>query len=174
MLSKIIVATDGSDHGRKAVVTAADMAAKYGGSLRIAHVMMHGEPPSAFRRMAQVEHMVDGAHPTKPDIKNIPGGAVALTVSAEQKRVDQQLVLALAERVAAFATADAEKQGAKDVTTEILEGDPANQILQAAERAEADLIVIGSRGFGPLKTLLMGSVSQKVNQLAKCSCMTVR
>ena len=53
-------------------------------------------------------------------------------------------------------------------------GDAAAAILEVAEEEKADLIVIGSRGLGRLKSLLMGSVSQKVAQLAGCTCMTVR
>ena len=56
----------------------------------------------------------------------------------------------------------------------ILDGDPAKNILETAQDKEADLIVIGTRGLGTLKGLLMGSVSQKVAQLSKCPCITVK
>ena len=38
----------------------------------------------------------------------------------------------------------------------------------------ADLIVCGSRGFGRMKSLLLGSTSHKIAQLAQCSCLTVK
>ncbi len=41
-------------------------------------------------------------------------------------------------------------------------GDPAGEILKASE--ECDLIVMGSRGLGRAKILLLGSVSTKVSQ----------
>ncbi len=44
----------------------------------------------------------------------------------------------------------------------------------AAVFAGADMIVIGSRGLGELKGLLVGSVSNKVAEHAKCSVLTVR
>jgi nucleotide-binding universal stress UspA family protein len=42
-----------------------------------------------------------------------------------------------------------------------------------AKAQAADLIITGRHGFGPLKSLLLGSTSHKVTQLAECSCMTV-
>ena len=45
-------------------------------------------------------------------------------------------------------------------------GDPATEILRYAREAEADTIVMGSRGRGRLAGLLLGSVSQKVASLA--------
>jgi nucleotide-binding universal stress UspA family protein len=53
-------------------------------------------------------------------------------------------------------------------------GDPADQIVHAAERHHADLIVMGRRGHGDLKGLLLGSVSHKVCQLADTACLTVK
>lgn len=41
-------------------------------------------------------------------------------------------------------------------------GDPAEQILQAAEELDADMIVLGGRKRSPLGSLLFGSVSQAV------------
>ena len=45
---------------------------------------------------------------------------------------------------------------------EILEGDPATQIIEFARSRDADLIVLGSRNRGPLVAALLGSVSKDV------------
>ncbi len=60
------------------------------------------------------------------------------------------------------------------VTTKVLEGDPAEAILDEAERWDADLIVVGSHGFGRLKRRLLGSVSQDLALHARCSVEIVR
>jgi nucleotide-binding universal stress UspA family protein len=46
--------------------------------------------------------------------------------------------------------------------SEILEGDPAEQILQLARLRGAALIVVGSRGLGAVPGALLGSVSSAV------------
>ena len=43
---------------------------------------------------------------------------------------------------------------------ELLEGDPAEQIVDLARLREADLIVVGCRDRGPIAGALLGSVSQ--------------
>jgi len=53
-------------------------------------------------------------------------------------------------------------------------GDPVTEILAVAEKENADLIVIGSRGLGAIRGAMMGSVSQKVVQTAKCPVMIVK
>lgn len=58
--------------------------------------------------------------------------------------------------------------------TEILEGSAAEVIVRVAEIRESDLIVMGSRGLGTLRGLLVGSQSQKVLQHAPCPVMIVR
>jgi nucleotide-binding universal stress UspA family protein len=46
--------------------------------------------------------------------------------------------------------------------TEILEGSPAEKILEVAQTHGADLIVIGSRGRGAVTSAVLGSVSSDV------------
>jgi nucleotide-binding universal stress UspA family protein len=60
------------------------------------------------------------------------------------------------------------------VTSEIIEGSPKREILDEAERWGADLIVVGSHGYGALNRFLLGSVSQAVALHAKCSVEIVR
>jgi len=61
-----------------------------------------------------------------------------------------------------------------DVTTELREAPDAEAILEETEVHHCDLIVMGTRGLGRLAGLLLGSVSQKVVQHARCPVLLVR
>ena len=52
-----------------------------------------------------------------------------------------------------------------------LVGLPADEILTAAQ--DADMIVVGSRGAGGFKKLLMGSVSSQVTHHARCPVVVI-
>ena len=80
----------------------------------------------------------------------------------------------MAERLLADAEKIAKDKGVEDVHCVVEDGDPVKQILRHAEEDDANLIVMGSRGLGALRGLLMGSVSHKVCQLSSCSCITVK
>jgi nucleotide-binding universal stress UspA family protein len=51
-------------------------------------------------------------------------------------------------------------------------GDPVQKLLEAAEMG-VDLLVLGSRGFGPVMRLLIGSVSSRVIREAPCPVLVV-
>jgi len=53
-------------------------------------------------------------------------------------------------------------------------GAPAAVILEYAEILNADLIIMGSRGLGVVKGVLLGSVSQYIIERAKCPVMVVK
>ena len=53
-------------------------------------------------------------------------------------------------------------------------GSPGPAVLSVAKKYEADLIVMGSRGLGPLKGLFMGSVSSYVVTHAPCPVLIVK
>lgn len=59
------------------------------------------------------------------------------------------------------------------LSKQIERGTPAEAILAAAEKEKAGLIVLGSRGLGPVKELLLGSVSHRVVSHAACPTLVV-
>lgn len=61
----------------------------------------------------------------------------------------------------AVAVSEAEERGVL-AEYEILEGDPAEEIVRLARLRDADLIVVGSRGRGAVTSAVLGSVSQRV------------
>ena len=61
-----------------------------------------------------------------------------------------------------------------EVHSGILEGNPAEAIIEVATNRKSDLIVMGSRGLGRLAGLVLGSTSQKVVAHAPCPVLIVR
>lgn len=66
------------------------------------------------------------------------------------------------------------KQARVKTTKAVLKGAPHAEIVRAAKRYRADLIVLGTHGRTGISKLLMGSVAAKVIALASCPVMTVR
>lgn len=59
-----------------------------------------------------------------------------------------------------------------EVKTEVRQGQPARILVEQAEGA--DLLVLGSRGLGDLKSLLLGSVSQECSHHSPVPLVIVR
>jgi nucleotide-binding universal stress UspA family protein len=97
-------------------------------------------------------------------------------VAGHLRAAVKQLV---AERRAAVGraleqAADAFGPRAPRVERRIAVGDAADQILRAADTTDTDLVVVGARGLGALKRLLLGSVSETVLRSAERSVLIVR
>ena len=58
-------------------------------------------------------------------------------------------------------------------TGHVLSGAPAPAIVDACEKAGADLLVAGSRGYGPVSRVLLGSVSKELVHKAPCPVLVV-
>ncbi len=71
------------------------------------------------------------------------------------------------------AREEATRHGAINVVCRQAEGPPAASILAVAEETDADVIIMGRRGLGAVRELLLGSVSRHVAEAATCTCMTV-
>lgn len=175
MTEHVLVATDGSDMSRKAVEMAARIAAAFGARMTVLHVLLHGNRAEEASRLAEVEHLV--RHVSKsvmPDFGNVPASMQDLLGQARSIEETARMVSALGDAIAEQAANRARELGAPDVTVQVMAGDYAKGILETADEVGADLIVMGSRGLGGLKGLLLGSVSNKVTQHAACSVLTVR
>ncbi len=97
-------------------------------------------------------------------------------LAAHLRAAVEQLV---AERTSALGpaleqAADAFGPGAPRVERRIAVGDPTDQIVRAADTTDTDLVVVGARGLGALKRLLLGSVSEAVLRSAERSVLIVR
>lgn len=138
----ILVATDGSDGGNRALDAAVELARAGNASLVV--VTIGGSVTGAeLRKLADA------------------GGNLSKTLESRADRVLQQ------------AGRRAKRLGIAPTALRCEWGDPAEAILDIARREKADVIVVGRRGRGRLRQLLMGSVSQKVASLAPCTVMVV-
>ena len=176
MFQTFLVPTDGSEHAGKALQLATDIAEKYKARMVLLHVLPSSSLPEDVRRMARNEHIVSeargGSAPLSPEGK-FPASTI-LGTKAESVAEARQVRQFIAEEIIAGAKRVAEEKGVTDISTVIEDGDPSAQILHHAGKEAANLIVMGSRGLGDLKGLLMGSVSHKVSQMSPCSCITVK
>ncbi len=55
-----------------------------------------------------------------------------------------------------------------------LDGNPADALVEYADKNNADLLVVGSRGAGALERFLLGSISNRVVHHAHCPVLVVR
>ncbi len=62
----------------------------------------------------------------------------------------------------------------RTIESRVVRGRPASALVAEAAAMQPDLIVIGSRGHGPLATVLVGSVSTEVVDHAPCPVLVAR
>jgi nucleotide-binding universal stress UspA family protein len=60
------------------------------------------------------------------------------------------------------------------ITQSIVQGRPADKIVEVVKEGNFDLIVMGSRGIGGIKGVLLGSVADRVADHAECPVMIVK
>jgi nucleotide-binding universal stress UspA family protein len=65
-----------------------------------------------------------------------------------------------------------EDAGSMEIESVVREGQPANVLVE--ESAEAEMLVVGSRGRGGFRELMLGSVSQQCAHHARCPVTIVR
>ncbi len=148
MLQKILVAVDGSEHSLKAVEYAAELASKHGCEIYLLHIVQKVDVSNELKQYMESEKIEEPA--------------------------EYVILNRIGEKILDKAEAVARENGVCKVYKVIETGEPANKIVEYAKNNNVDSIIIGSRGLGDLKGLLMGSVSNKVCHIAECTCITVK
>lgn len=147
MVSKILIAVDGSTHSRMAVKLGSEIAAALHADVMLLHVVWHDKVPKAMAEFASTEQ--------------IRGTEIDKLMGAAQKFFDHE-------------AETARTMGVENVAVQVERGPIARTIIATAEQTKADMIVLGSRGLGDMGGLLRGGVSHRVEALAKCPVLTVK
>ena len=147
MISKILVAMDGSESSLKAYQYASFLAKQCDAALLIVNIF------DTFERISSKIKQELGE--IAKQIEAEGGTAVTLQILDDYKFL-------------------AKDSGIKDVKIVRREGNAAAEILLIADEEKADTIVIGSTGMNAVKEFPLGGVSHKVIHQAKCPVTVVR
>ena len=131
---------------------------------------------------AAVSEVASRPWPAASEVKVVTAFQVPLIPTPEVWAISDEYLPAL-ERIAreqsqsivetALATLASGLDKSMTVSGEVLLGLPREAILDEAERWKADLIVLGSHGYGAWRGFLLGSVSRAIVAQAKCSVEVV-
>jgi nucleotide-binding universal stress UspA family protein len=177
MMQRVLVALDGSDHARRALELACEVAEKFDAELLAVHVVSRKPLSDDERRMAAVEFHAEitrGFDPTVLIDARSDSRLLGQRLAEQAAETGRRFRWAMGERMLADAGAIAREVGVGTVRPHLAEGDPADVILHLVGSECVDLVVMGRRGLGDLTGLLLGSVSHKVTHLADCACLTVK
>lgn len=154
--ARVVVGVDGSSHSRAAARSALDVA-------------RHAGAPVLVLTAWRVE-VVDGVVVTEP------GTPAWEQVETRYRKVAEGVLAeAHADVEHGMTTApgiEAKAQGMPEVSVEVRRGRAADVLLD--EVCDEDLIVVGTRGRGGFRGLLLGSVSQRVLEAAPCPVLVTR
>ena len=147
---KILIANDGSKFGHAAVELAAGLfVISEDTQIKVITVI---EPAATLEIEAMIESVEDLTDPANP-------------AAQKAAQIGEASVKSLHEKCG--------YKGSK-ISYEVLGGAAVPTIVEKAEEWQADLIVIGSHGYGFWKRALLGSVSDRVAHHAPCSVLVVR
>ena len=146
---KILIATDGSEFSRQAIEKACDMIVCEGNFIEIIAV---------YEEVA-----FTGTEPF----------AVSADYIREMERIGREQATKFASE--AEDTVRGRFPGSTvQIATKVIKGAPGRAIVEEARDWDADLIVMGSHGYGFWGRSLLGSTSDKVMHQAPCSVLVVR
>lgn len=93
------------------------------------------------------------------------------TDSAVEEEIQQEVRTRLVQKLQDMVPEDA-RNWCKP-RTDLLDGHPYEEIVKYAEQNDMDMIVLGTRGHGLVKSLLIGSTTDRVVRRAPCPVLSV-
>lgn len=145
-MNRILVAVDGSPASMKAALMAIDIAKTYGSEITFFSVV---------RRPELIGTAVGGGIGYAGDLRKVVDGLT----DRQRKMLD--------EFVEGLNCTDV------NCTKDIMVGEPYEEIISHAKYIEADLIVMGRRGYSKVQRFFLGSVSHRVVSDAPCPVLVV-
>jgi len=136
---RILLATDGSSHARRATRWLRDLALPSDTTVTVLTVAVLDEPPRDAQTMTELR----------------------AALSRRARRVGERAATTLGRRW-------------RDVEIVVREGDPRVEIVRAAEEMRVGMMVLGARGLGRVKRVLIGSTSLAAARYAPCPVAIVR
>ena len=103
-----------------------------------------------------------------PAVDILPSAGFAVGAAAIPHEVSER------DRSSLVEAAELAEQRGVAARTELLAGNPADEIVAFADSIDADLIVVGSRGHGAIASALLGSVSRAVLHDSRRPVLVVR
>jgi nucleotide-binding universal stress UspA family protein len=173
VFKNILCPVDGSDHANKALRLTIDLATKYDARLVLVHVLLRHVDTRELKRFAEIEGLTKTVAGEIDRLMAVDS-RVEIVRLRDLQTISTGVLVNIGEHILELAKLEAENNGVHDVSIMVLDGDPAERILEHAERENADCIVMGSRGLSDVKGLVLGSVSHKVGNRAACTCITVK
>lgn len=175
MIKTILVPTDGSEHAVKAITFASDIASKYDARVVLFHALLVGSSSGEILNLVEAgqlsEETLNGLNHDAGLQASIRSAAMFAPNNIPPSIEDLETV---GKELLKAGELIAREHGVANVSHILTNGAPIQCILKAVDDENADLIVMGSRGLGDLQGLLVGSVSHKVSQMAKCTVVTVK
>jgi len=145
-MKRILVPVDGSPASMKAALLAIDVAETYGSEITFFAVV---------KRPELIGTAVGGGIGYAGDMRKVVEG-----LTERQRRMLDEFVDGLNCRDIAC-------------TKDIMVGEPYEEIISHAKYIDADLIVMGRRGYSKVQRFFLGSVSQRVVSDAPCPVLVV-
>lgn len=175
-MKTILVPTDGSEAAEKALDVAFDLARQHGATIKLLHVLLRDKEPEDLLQLPDVENAGDDVLRELQRAAENPGeplSASQVMSNVVKKPTSEAVLRTLGERVLIRARERAEAGSVRAEALDLADGEPAPAIVASAERAGADMIVMGTRGLRQIEAFTFGSVSQEVCRLAPCTCVAV-
>lgn len=154
MLKHVLVPLDGSELAYKALDYAAEVTEK-GGTITL---LMAVEPPES------IAYGMYGAHPVAP------GAVIDRPLSDFQAISDS--FMAQGKEYLQKRAAELQKAGYK-VNSKVEFGGAADLIIETAESAKVDAIVMSTHGRSGLSRWILGSITSKVLGAAPCPVLVI-
>jgi len=156
MIKKILVAIDGSKPSIRALDYALDLAEKLDAEVVLLSVIPHVLYPTFSEEDIDEEESETIITPGEMDR------------FLSKLRSNYQNVLRTGRR------RSHNRKPSVKVSTKLVEGQPADMIVETAKKGGFDLIVMGSRGLSGLTEFFLGSVTRRVANLCTCPLLIIK